>query len=100
MSMIEGDMLMTLNDPDKQLLEVWKHFMWVSVGASVTLLATAAAEIPNTRYEAYFPGWYAVWFILQVAITPAGLALLIGKTWRTLPLSYRLNTAFGFLAAA
>ena len=80
-------------------LENWKRVLWMSIGASVTLFTTAVADIPN-HVDVYFPGWFGVWFILQLGTTPAGFAILMGKGWRPLPLSDRLNTGFGFLAVA
>jgi len=80
-------------------LEIWKRALLVGLGASVTLLATAIADIPDSP-PPHFPGWFAVWFMLQLATTPAGFALLVGKSWRALALSDRLNTAFGYLGVA
>lgn len=86
-------------------LEAWKRWLYICVGASVTLLATAIAETPNMDHKINlgigdYPGWYGVWMIFQIAITPAGFAILLGGSWRTLPLAERLNPGYGFLGAA
>jgi len=97
-----------------QQLELWKRWLFICMGASVSLLATAIADIPNTgsqiaRYYhpevttggvGYFPGWFGVWFILQTAVTIPGFLILFAKTWQMLPRSERLNTAFGFFLTA
>ena len=84
-------------------LELWHRWLYICVGVAVTLLATAIAEIPNMNgYMAvgYFPGWFGVWLIFQIAITPAGFAILLGKSWQTLPLADRISTGYGFLLTA
>ena len=80
-------------------LELWKRWLLVGTGASITLLVWAIVDLPNLG-RAYAPGWFYVWPFFQIAITPAGLVLLIGKAWRELPLSQRLDTAFGYLGVA
>ena len=89
---------MTIDYLEKQL-ENWKRWLLVSSGAAITLLATSIADIPNYSNPS-FPGWFAIWLILQLGTTPAGFGLLSGKGWRTLPLAERLNTAFGYLTVA
>ena len=47
-----------------------------------------------------FTDTFPLAFIVQLllgSLTP-GIALLVGRGWRALPLGQRLNTAFGFLA--
>lgn len=83
----------------EQQLATYKHVLLVCIGAAVTLLATAVADMPN-HPTLYFPGWYGVWFILQLAtITPA-VVLLLGTELRKLSFAERLNTIFGYLLAA
>jgi len=89
---------MTTDYLEKQLAN-WKRFLLVSIGAAGTLLATAIADIPN-HPDMYFPGWYAVWFILQLATFTPAVMLLLGSELRKLPLGERLNTIFGYLAVA
>jgi uncharacterized membrane protein len=91
-------MTMTTEDLEKKLAK-WKSVLLVIIGAGVTLLATAVADIPNHPYM-YFPGWYAVWFILQLATFTPAVALLLGSEMRKLPFAERLNTIFGYLAVA
>jgi hypothetical protein len=43
------------------------------------------------------PGWFGVWLVIQMMNTPPGLLLLMSKVWRSYPLSYRMNLAFGYL---
>lgn len=89
---------MTTDYLEKQLAN-YKRLLLACIGAAVTLLATAVADMPN-HPDMYFPGWYAVWFILQLAtITPA-VVLLLGSELRKFPFAERLNTIFGYLAVA
>jgi len=78
-------------------LAVYQRLLLAVLGAAVTLLATAVADLPNNP-TLYFPGWYAVWFILQLASLLPGAVLLGGGAFRSLPLAQRLDTGFGFLA--
>ncbi len=80
-------------------LEAWKRVLLVLTGATVTLLATAIAEFPEDG-RVTFLGWYAVWLVLQLAVTAPGIALSISKHWRAIALRDRLDTEFGFLFLA
>lgn len=89
---------MTIDYLEKQLAN-WKQLLWVSIGAGSTLLATAIADIPN-HPNMFFPGWYGVWFFLQLATFTPAVVLLFGSAFRELPIAARLNTIFGYLAVA
>lgn len=89
---------MTTDYLEKQL-ENWKRLLLIMTGASVTFLATSIADIPNYSTP-HFPGWFGIWLVLQLGSVPAGFMLLVGRSWRVLPLSDRLNTAFGYLSIA
>lgn len=80
---------------EKQLATLQKWLL-IACGAAATFLALAISDIPN-RGMAYFPSWFPVWLIVQLAVTPMGIALLHGKTWRQLPFAARKKTAFGYL---
>jgi hypothetical protein len=83
----------------EKVLVNWKRILLVNVGASITLLATAIADIPN-HPNPFFPGWYGVWFILQLATTIPVLVLVLSGRMRKLSLAERLDTIFGFCLAA
>ncbi len=89
---------MTMDYLEKQLAS-YQRLLLAGTGAAVTLLATAVADIPN-HPEIFFPGWYAVWFILQLATIMPAVVLLLGSELRKLPFASRLNTISGFLAIA
>lgn len=89
---------MTIDYLEKQLAN-WKQLLLVSIGAGGTLLATAIADIPN-HLNTFFPGWYGVWFILELATFTPAIVLLFGGALRELPIAARLNTIFGYLAVA
>jgi hypothetical protein len=89
---------MTIEDLEK-LLAKYQHMLLVTAGAGVTLLATAVADLPN-HPQMYFPGWYAVWFILQLATVIPVAVLLLGNGFVQLPFAERLNTIAGYSAVA
>ncbi len=81
----------------RKRFEIWKRILLINIGAAFTLLATGIAELPNIS-KPYFPGWYAVWFVILLASLLPGFILLIGKHWMQIPLQSRLNTIFGYFA--
>ena len=83
----------------RKRFEIWKYILFVNLGASLTLLATSIADIPNLAYID-FPGWYGVWFVAQLASFLPGFVLLWGRHWMQIPLYERLNTIFGYFVAA
>lgn len=76
-------------------LEGLKKFLLVGFGAAFTLLAITIMDILDGRTVTRID---LLWSILQVAFTPIGFYLLTSKSWKVIPLSTRLNTAFGYLA--
>ncbi|MEW6285202.1 MAG: hypothetical protein AB1509_03145 [Chloroflexota bacterium] len=76
-------------------LEGLKKFLLVGVGAAFTLLAVTIMDILDGNTTIRID---PLWFILQVAFTPIGFYLLTSKAWKIIPLSARINTAFGYLA--
>ena len=77
-------------------LEFWKHGLFLALGASVTVFATTLAGASQVG----FWGWYLVWVVIWLAIAPPGFYLLMSRKWRKVPLSSRLNLAFGYLGCA
>ncbi len=77
----------------------WKQMLFLSIGVCLTLLIWALTIIPDGHMSTQW-GWYLVWLISQVAVTSAGIVVLIMPGWRTMPLRARLDTAFGYLAVA
>jgi len=76
---------------EKQL-PIWNKLMYMALGSVITLVAAS----PNN-----FASVGIVWLLIQIAITPPGFFLLLGKRWNALPLSReRINTAVGYLAAS
>ncbi|HEX7621290.1 MAG TPA: hypothetical protein VF359_08835 [Anaerolineales bacterium] len=82
-------------------LEFWKQGLLVALGASVTFLAATLAESPRDSFfsDAIW-GWYLLWVVIWLAVAPPGFYLLLSRKWRKVPLSSRLNTAFGYLGCA
>jgi hypothetical protein len=78
----------------EQQLEKWKRFLLLFLGAGLTL---AASTFGTTSEYTFSGGWILAWIVLQLGTVPAGLLMLFSKDWRQLPLTQRLNVAFGFL---
>ncbi len=81
----------------EQQLEKWKRILLLFLGAG---LALAASTFGYMEPYTFSLGWVTAWVVLQLGTVPVGLLMLFGKDWRQLPLTQRLNTAFGFLAVA
>ncbi len=80
-------------------LEIWQRILLIDTGAVFTLLATGLADLPNLD-RPYFPGWYAVWFIVLLATLLPPFLLLLGRHYLKLPLRLRLRPAFSYFALA
>lgn len=73
-------------------LQIWNRLMYMALGAAIAIVASS----PN---DFSFIG--IVWFLLQIAVTPPGFFLLLGKRWKALSLTKeRINTIFGYLTAS
>ena len=81
----------------EQQLEKWKRVLMLFVGVGLTLAASTFGLAGSYIFSL---GWIVAWLTLQVGTASASLSLLFSKQWRQLPLTRRLNTAFGFLGAA
>lgn len=81
-------------------LEIWKRILFMNIGASVILILQAVLIYQDTRSLMFGTSWYGVWFVVQLAAFLPGFVLLWGKHWMQLPLPERLNTIFGYFAAA
>jgi hypothetical protein len=87
-------------ETEKQL-QMWNRFMFMVLGASITLLAVSFGTI---AYDDEWSGFgnYAggIWAPLQFLTTLPGLYLLWGRRWKPIPLSSRVNTIFGYFVAS
>lgn len=79
-------------EPFEKELQIWNRFMYMGLGAAITIVVSIPNDFSYTGF---------VWLFLQIAITPPGFILLLGKRWRNLPLTReRINTIFGYLVAS
>jgi hypothetical protein len=83
----------------EQQLNSWKKALLFLTGATLTLLATSIAEFPEDG-GMILPGWFAVWLIIQLTVTPPGIGLLFSSYWRSVPRIERIGPAIGFLSLA
>ena len=82
----------------KNRLEIWKHVLFIVLGASITLFLQAVIYYLEFQTLILQTNWYGVWFIVQLAAFLPGFVLLWGKHWMQIPLHQRLNTIFGYFA--
>jgi hypothetical protein len=94
-----------MNEPTQdsleRQLEKWQQALLFLGGATTSLLLITLTELPLAMSSdvsaLVINGWYAVWFLLEIASLTAGLGLIIARGWRPLPFRRRLHTAFAFL---
>lgn len=84
---------------EKQV-QMWNRFMYMVLGATITLLIISCGTV---TYGTKWPGFgnYAggIWASLQFLAVLPGFHLLWGGRWKTISLSIRINTIFGYFAA-
>ncbi len=80
--------------------EVWKRILFITLGASLTLFVQALLKYLESQSLVFDAYWYGVWFVVQLTSFLPGFVLLWGKHWMQIPLRERLNTIFGYFAAA
>ncbi len=74
---------------EKQL-SLWNRFLYAALGASFTLIFSS--------FDQFFG---VVWMVFQIAVTSVAFFLLMGKRWKSLPLSKeRANTILGYFIAS
>ena len=84
-------------------LEKWKRYVWFSLGASAYMLLSAAVDAllvlrqpdPNRSVPRLI-----VWILIECAVVSPAVLLTLGREWRKMPITLRLNTIFGSLAAS
>ena len=79
-------------------LEIWKHILFIILGASIALFLQAILYYLEFQTLLQQTSWYAVWFIVQMAAFLPGFVILWGRRWMQIPLHQRLNTIFGYFA--
>ncbi|MFN8595922.1 MAG: hypothetical protein U0559_07040 [Anaerolineae bacterium] len=82
------------NEYLEQQLEKWQRILLVFVGAAAMMCASTFGIVGDYSFSY---GWVMAWVVVQLGTVPVGLLMLFAKDWRRLPLTQRLNTAFGFL---
>lgn len=90
---------MELEQLEKQL-QMWNRFLWMIFGSSITFIAVS---IGNVVYGTDWPGFGnyvgGIWTTIQLLATLPGFYLLLGKRWKAMPPSSRINTIFGYFVA-
>lgn len=81
--------------------QMWNRFMYMVLGSSITLVFISFG---NIVYGTDWPGFGnytgGIWTSVQFLATPPGFYLLWGRRWKSIPLSSRLNTIFGYFVAS
>ncbi len=77
--------------------QMWNRFLYLILGASITFVMIS---LGNVFYASDWPGFGnyvgGTWTGIQLFATLSGFYLLLGKRWKALPFSNRLNTIFGY----
>jgi hypothetical protein len=85
-------------EPVENKTAFWKHWLFMFVGASLTMMALALTNPPNERIlSSGHWNWYLIWALVQLAGLPIAVAFLFSRDWRRLPFLERLNAAGGYL---
>ena len=81
---------------EKQFQRV-AHFLWLILGASITFAVVSFGNLlhKNNWFGSYVGG---IWACLLLLSTLPGLYLLVGRQWKSISRSSRMNTSFGYLA--
>jgi hypothetical protein len=77
----------------------WKHWLFMFVGACLTLLTLALTNSPPNAgiLSSGRWNWHLVWALVQLAGLPLGILFLFSRAWHRLPFRERLNGAGGYL---
>ncbi len=85
-------------EPVENKMAFWKHWLFMFVGASLTMMALALTNPPpndgilnSGRWN-----WYVIWAIVELVGLPLGIIFLFSRDWRQLPFRERLNAAGGY----
>ncbi len=84
-----------LDEHALQRLKVLREVLLVGSGVVLTLLLTVFRH----GGESLPFGWTALWLITTLGCVPMGVFLLIGRTWRDVPLGLRRGLVMGYLLA-
>lgn len=81
--------------------QMWNRFMYMILGSSITFVLTSFG---NIVYGTDWPGFGnyvgGIWTSIQLLATLLGFYLLWGRRWKSIPLSSRINTIFGYFVAS
>lgn len=84
-------------------LQDFHRFKPVAFGAILALggilLFTALLDLPGHPTDPGF-AWFAVWVMLELSTTTAGIYLLASGTWRCVPINARRGAIIGLLTIA
>lgn len=82
-----------LDEHALQRLKVLREVLLVGSGVALTLLLTVFRH----GGESLPFGWTALWLITTLGCVPMGIFLLIGRSWRDVPLGLRRGLVMGYL---
>jgi hypothetical protein len=84
-----------------KLFQQWNRFMYLMLGASITILLIGLGTVLYGREWPGFDNYVGgIWSGIQLMVTPPGFYLLWGRRWKPIPLSSRINTIMGYFAAS
>lgn len=91
---------METNQLEKQF-QMWNRLMYLILGSSITFVMISLGNVFYASDWSGFGNYVGdIWTGIQLLATLSGLYLLLGKRWKILPFSNRLNTIFGYFVAS
>jgi len=82
-----------------QRLQQLRSALLVVYGVVVTLLVVVLFGDLRDFFSEAPAGWFTMWFLTTFASIPMGIFLLVGKTWRSIPLIERRGPGMAYLLA-
>ncbi len=76
-----------------------KQALLVLYGVVVSLLVIVLFGDLYSFYAALPAGWFTLWLLTTFASIPMGIFLLVGRTWKPIPLTERRGPALTYLMA-
>jgi hypothetical protein len=78
-------------------LQSFKYLLGFFLGIAVTLFVVLVGDGLFSQSYGFPFGWVALWLISTIGAVPLGIVMLIGRSWRSFPLSERGGPAMGYL---
>jgi hypothetical protein len=79
-------------------LQSFKILLGFFLGIAFTLLVVLVGDGLLSQSYGFPLGWATLWLVTTIGSIPLGIVMLIGGSWRALPIGERRGTAIGYLS--